>query len=59
MTSTALGKPGTGVAPGGPGAVCLTHLQKPYASERGTDSGNALPPSAPHSFFTAPDGYRW
>ncbi|GAA3236795.1 hypothetical protein Slala03_09810 [Streptomyces lavendulae subsp. lavendulae] len=58
MPSTALGKPGTGIAPGCPGTVCLTHLQKPYANGRGADSGNALPPSAPHTFFTVPDRYR-
>ncbi|MFE2480953.1 PQQ-binding-like beta-propeller repeat protein [Streptomyces sp. NPDC059389] len=56
--SAALGKPGTGVATGFPGAGCLTHLQKPYGSGKGTDSRNALLPSAPHIFFTAPARYR-
>ncbi len=56
--SAALGKPGTGVAPGFPGAGCLTHLQKPYGSGKGTDSRNALLPSAPHIFFTGSARYR-
>ncbi|GAA3390243.1 hypothetical protein GCM10017752_18030 [Streptomyces roseoviridis] len=31
---------------------CFSHLRKPYGTRKGTDSRIAIPPSAPHSFFT-------
>ena len=33
-------------------AGCFSHLRKPYGRRRGTDSRNAIPPWAPHTFFT-------
>ncbi|AGJ57625.1 hypothetical protein F750_5192 [Streptomyces sp. PAMC 26508] len=56
---TALGEPRTGITRSPLRAGCFSHLGKPYVEEAGTGSGNGIPPSPPHTFFTRPHRGAW